>query len=51
MRVHEARIATVGARAEDLFLIADGDDRPLDEAQCEDLRTALRAALDAAVPV
>ena len=50
VRVHDARIATFGERAEDLFLIADGDDRPLDEAQCEDLRTALRAALDAAVP-
>ena len=51
VRVHDARIATFGERAEDLFLIADSDDRPLDEAQCEDLRTALRAALDAAVPV
>ncbi len=51
VRVHDARIATFGERAEDLFLIADSDDRPLDEAQCEDLRIALRAALDAAVPV
>ena len=50
VRVHDARIATFGERAEDLFLIADAGDRPLDEAQCEDLRTALRAALDAAVP-
>lgn len=51
VRVHDARIATFGERAEDLFLIADVDDGPLDEAQCEDLRTAVRAALDAAVPV
>lgn len=51
VRVHDARIATFGERAEDLFLIADADDRPLDEAQCEDLRIALRAALDSAVPV
>ena len=50
VRVHDARIATFGERAEDLFLIADVDDRPLDEAQCEDLRTAVRAALDSAVP-
>ena len=50
VRVHDARIATFGERAEDLFLIADGHDRPLDAAQCEDLRIALRAALDAAVP-
>lgn len=51
VRVHDARIATFGERAEDLFLIADADDRPLDEVQCEDLRIALRAALDSAVPV
>lgn len=51
VRVHDARIATFGERAEDLFLIADADDRPLNEAQCEDLRIALRAALDSAVPV
>lgn len=50
VRVHDARIATFGERAEDLFLVAGADDRPLDEAQCEDLRVALRAALDAAVP-
>ena len=50
VRVHDARIATFGERAEDLFLIADSDDRPLNELQCEDLRIALRAALDAAVP-
>jgi len=50
VRVHDARIATFGERAEDLFLIADADDRPLDETQCEDLRIALRAALDSAVP-
>ena len=50
VRVHDARIATFGERAEDLFLIADVDDRPLDEAQCEDLCTAVRAALDSAVP-
>ncbi len=51
VRVHDARIATFGERAEDLFLIADANDRPLDEAQCEDLRIALRATLDSAVPV
>ena len=51
VRVHDARIATFGERAEDLFLIADVDDHPLNEAQCEDLRLALRAALDSAVPV
>lgn len=50
VRVHDARIATFGERAEDLFLIADADDRPLDEAGSAALREALRAALDAASP-
>ncbi len=50
VRVHDARIATFGERAEDLFLIADADDRPLDDARSEALREALRAALDAASP-
>lgn len=50
VRVHDARIATFGERAEDLFLIADADDRPLDDTRSEALREALRAALDAASP-
>ncbi len=48
LRVHDARIATFGERAEDLFLISRADDLPLDESRCETLSTALRAALDAA---
>ena len=50
LRVHDARIATFGERAEDLFLIADARDRPLDEVQAEALRAALQASLDSAVP-
>jgi [protein-PII] uridylyltransferase len=50
IRVHDARIATFGERAEDLFLIADADDRPLDDACSTALREALRAALDAGSP-
>ncbi len=50
IRVHDARIATFGERAEDMFLIADAQDRPLDGAQAEALRTALQASLDAATP-
>lgn len=50
LRVHDARIATFGERAEDLFLVSRADDLPLDEARCEALSTALRAALDAAAP-
>jgi [protein-PII] uridylyltransferase len=42
VRVHDARIATFGERAEDFFVISDESDRPLsDEAQ-----QALRAALE-----
>jgi len=50
VRVHDARIATFGERAEDVFLIADADDLALDETRCEALREALRAALDAGSP-
>ena len=48
MRVHDARIATFGERAEDVFLISAADDRPLDAQRCDALSAALRAALDAA---
>lgn len=50
VRVHDARIATFGERAEDVFLIADARDNPLDDAQADALRTALQATLDASVP-
>jgi [protein-PII] uridylyltransferase len=50
VRVHDARIATFGERAEDVFLIADARDNPLNDAQADALRAALQATLDASVP-
>ena len=41
LRVHDARIATFGARAEDVFQLTDERDHALDDAR----RDALRAAL------
>ena len=46
LRVHDARIATFGERAEDLFQITDEHDRPLDAAAQDVLRAELRARLD-----
>jgi len=41
VRVHDARIATFGERAEDFFVISDESDRPLSEAAQQSLRAAL----------
>jgi [protein-PII] uridylyltransferase len=46
LRVHDARIATFGERAEDVFQITDERDQPLDGARQQALRDALRATLD-----
>jgi [protein-PII] uridylyltransferase len=46
LRVHDARIATFGERAEDQFQITDEHDQPLPEASREALREALSACLD-----
>jgi [protein-PII] uridylyltransferase len=50
LSVHDARIATFGERAEDVFKItridADGQHRPLDDTQQQALREALLACLD-----
>ena len=46
LRVHDARIATFGERAEDLFQITDEHDQPLDAPAQEALRAELRARLD-----
>ena len=46
LRVHDARIATFGERAEDFFLISDDRDTALDAAQQDTLRAALIATVD-----
>ena len=47
LRVHDARIATFGERAEDLLQITDEADRPLSAPAQEALREALHARLKA----
>ncbi|MGS0576204.1 [protein-PII] uridylyltransferase [Xanthomonas oryzae pv. oryzicola] len=46
LRVHDARIATFGERAEDQFQVTDEHDRPLSESARQALRDALCACLD-----
>ena len=46
LRVHDARIATFGERAEDVFQITDGHDRVLDAPRQQALRDALLASID-----
>ncbi|HQQ59398.1 MAG TPA: HD domain-containing protein, partial [Thermomonas sp.] len=46
LRVHDARIATFGARAEDLLLVSDEHNHPLSPERCDALRIALLAVLD-----
>ena len=46
VNVHDARIATFGERAEDLFQITDPDGQPLSEEVQQALRDALRASFE-----
>lgn len=48
IRIHDARIATFGERAEDFFQITDQNDRPLSVEAEQALLQALSARLDAA---
>ena len=51
LRVHDARIATFGERAEDVFHITDERDRALDDPrQQQALRDALLACLEGEQP-
>ena len=44
--LQNAKIATVGERAEDVFFVTTVDNQPLDDAQFERLGKALREGLD-----
>lgn len=46
LRVHDARIATFGARAEDVFQLTDERDQPLDDARRDALRAALQTLFE-----
>jgi [protein-PII] uridylyltransferase len=48
LRVHDARIATFGERAEDVFQITDECDAVLDDTRQQALREALLATIDGA---
>ncbi len=47
-RVHDARIATFGERAEDYFWLSDQDDQPLDETTQKQIRRTLQDELTSA---
>ena len=46
VRLQNAKIATFGERAEDVFFVTDASDRPLETAALEQLRARLIAAID-----
>lgn len=46
LRLHNAKITTIGERVEDFFVISTAANQPLDEASKQQLHTALLAALD-----
>jgi [protein-PII] uridylyltransferase len=50
VRLVNAKIATLGERAEDVFFVTDRDGRPLGEAQRECLRGRITEALDLRAP-
>ncbi len=46
VRIHGVRVVTLGDRVEDVFVISDRSDQPLDSAACESLKTAIKEALE-----
>ena len=47
VRIRNAKIATFGERAEDVFYVTDAHNRPLDEARLGEVYRDVHAALDA----
>ena len=46
VRVHSAKVATIGERAEDVFLVTDKHNRPIENPQCRDrIRKTLEEVL------
>ena len=43
--LHNAKITTLGERAEDVFFITTNENMPLDERRCEQLANAIETAL------
>ena len=46
VRIRNAKIATFGERAEDVFYVTDEYNQPLTEARVEEVYRGVRAALD-----
>ena len=46
VRIRNAKIATFGERAEDVFYVTDAHDRPLSDARLEEVRRGVCAALE-----
>jgi [protein-PII] uridylyltransferase len=46
VRIHDARISTLGDRVEDAFIISDPHDQPLSREKRKELRETLKKALD-----
>ena len=47
VRIHNAKIATIGERAEDVFYVTDEHNRPLADERIADVYRGVRAALEA----
>ena len=46
VRIQNAKIATFGERAEDVFYVTDAHNRPLPDARLDEIHRGVRAALE-----